>query len=297
MLTYMTSISKYQQQDPSSLKLSSKRNSKRKQQQHGNLQKTPSNENLSSGDNGFFSGTPTLEPTEIELDFKKLADLYEWLGQRLDERKKELTNSLGQMKSYLEDLHSVDNRLMSIENELSTHLNPNQLPLKSDAVNNLKTESKRLEGDLNKLGADLETIRVKGKQLLNDESKSGAEEVKRQLNSLNDRYVKLNAHNGQVKAKMELHAANLSSFALNYATLEHNIEQKKEMLDIMSFDKASHAKMTINSELSLIDTQLKQIELMRNDLIKSDSNLLTQVCFLFNIEEILILIWSYFNLK
>lgn len=258
MVLYINSIEKYQTQEALSLKLNSRRaNSRRKQ-----TLKSNSSENFENG-----QATVSIEVGEIEIEFRKQADLYEWLGARLNERKTELTNCLGQMKAYLTDLHGVDSRLSALETELVL----TSLPLERNALEAVRDSGRRVGGELARLGADLETIRVKGRQIMLDESKSGASEVKRQLSSLNDRFTKLVNHNESVKSSVDKFAAALGAFEAQFANLEHSLRQKQEMIDVMAVDKH------INTDLALIEVQLKQIELMRNDLKKSDMPLLNQL--------------------
>lgn len=273
MLVYVNSIGKYQNQEALSLKLNSKRgNSTKRRQVNGGSSslKSTSSENF---ENGVVSSN--IDTTEIEIEYRKLTELYEWLGARLNERKTELTNSLGQMKSYLTDLHAIDNRLSQLETDLNTQYTspPSKLfPLDRNSLESVRDDFKRIDADLTRLGADLEVIRVKGRPIMLDESKSGASEVKRQLNSLSDRFTKLNSQNELVKVKLDKFAGALGSFESSYGNLGHSLAQKQEMLDVMAAEKVN-----LNSDLALIEVQLKQMELMRSDLNKSDSPLLSQV--------------------
>lgn len=268
MLVYINSIGKYQSQEPLSSKL--KRATKRQQsqqQQRQNLKST-SSENMESSSNG----SSTIDPSEIEVEFRRLADLYEWLGARLNERKTELTNSLGQMKSYLTDLHALDNRLSTLETDLNVHFtSPNKLfPLARDSLESVNTELKRIDSDLARLGVDLETIRVKGRQIMLDESKSGASEVKRQLGSLNDRLAKLNGQNDLVKSKMEKFVSAVGAFETSYAQLEASLSEKRGEIDSMEKDISS-IEMT---EPKQVESQIARLDSM---LSKSDEKLLGEV--------------------
>lgn len=258
MHSYVKNIDTYQNQEPLSQKLKSRGKSR-------------------GGENGNgVVGSSTLNRSEIEVEFRKQADLYEWLGARLNERKSELTNALGQMKSYLTELHSADNQLSALESQITSSLS-RPLPLSRDALKSLLGESQNAE--LNRLGADLETIRDRGRPIVQDESKLGAGEVKRQLNSLSDRFVKLTAQNELVRERIDKFGSALDAFDTSYSGLERSMAQKKDLLDVMSIDKVgSDSTATVNADLPIIEVQLKQIELVKDDFNKSDYNLLSHVC-------------------
>lgn len=218
------------------------------------------------------NGASSIDPSEIEVEFRRLADLYEWLGARLNERKTELTNSLGQMKSYLTDLHALDNRLSTLETDLNVHFtSPNKLfPLARDSLESVNAELKRIDSDLVRLGADLETIRVKGRQIMLDESKSGASEVKRQLGSLNDRLAKLNGQNDLVKNKMEKFVSAVGAFETSYAQLEASLNEKRREIDSQEKSCASIEQ----TDAKQLESQMAQLDSM---LSKPDEKLLGEV--------------------
>jgi hypothetical protein len=248
---------------------------------------TSSTENLSVNESALSSFN-----ADLEYELKKTNDLHEWIGERLDDRKKDLLNTLDQMKSYLQDLHAIDNRLNQLETNLIKMFNLSEqvkltndlttiefkLPLEQNLVNKISHEFKQMDSEFNKFNMDIEAIKAKGKQFIYDRltnDTTGVEDVKRQLKELNDKYCQLNSAHAAFKEKLDQFVNNFNSYEQNHKQLTHNLEQKQQMLNIMNVSMGLDAnkanKLNVNSDLHLIDTQIKQIDLLKNDLVKQDA--------------------------
>ena len=295
---YLTSMTKHQKQDNS---FSGRLNiTSRRKRRSSNYSADGSMENLSSSfessikNNAFTSSSNNVNfgsyEADLEHELRKINELYEWIGERLDERKRDLVNSLELMKSYLQDLNAINTRLGKFESNLAKlfSLSPAslsetdlKLPLQYALISKMNIEFKQMENELNKFNLDIESVKAKGKQFIFDRLTNdtiGIEDVKRQLKDLNDKYSSLNSTYAEFKDKLEQFSANFNSYKQNYDTLTHNLGQKRQMLDIMNMgttvDLKNPNKLTVNSDLHLIDSQVKQIELLKSDLVKQDSLLI-----------------------
>ena len=264
---------------------------KRKQLLRTNSSRYNSAENLNSESEDLVNLGSGYD-TELEHESRKMNELYEWIGERLEERKKDLLFSLDQMKSYLQDLHSLDNRLNQFEMDLVKLFQIEKLtqdlttieiklPLDLAKINQINAQFKQMDSDLNKFQLDIESVKSKGKQFIFDRltnDTTGIEDVKRQLKELNDKYCHLNSSHASFKDKLDQYVSNFGSYHQNHDQLKHNLEQKQQLLNIMimgsTIQNSVTNKISINSDLNLIDTQIKQVDLLKNDLVKQDSNLL-----------------------
>lgn len=229
--------------------------------------------------------------TELEHGLKKTNELHEWIGERLDDRKRDLLTTLDQMKSYLQDLHAVDNRLNQLESslvkmfnlsehrsggDLSTSAVNFKLPLEQALIARTNQEFRHTDAEFSKLSVDIEAIKTKGKQFICDRltnDTTGVEDVKRQLKELNDKYCQLNSAHAAFKDKLEQFLGNLASYDQHVKQLTHSLEQKQQMLNIMSLGSGSDDdKLNVTSDLHLIDTQIRQVELLKSDLVKQDAS-------------------------
>jgi len=232
---------------------------------------TTSNNNFNTESS---SGTVKLGSceNEITIELNKLNELYQWLGERIDERKKDLLSALDLTKSYLHDLHSIDNSLNEFESVMKRLFNGNlneiKLPLDRVMLMQCVGELKKMDTDINILNADIELVKKKGKQLIFDRATNdtvGLDFVRQELNALNEKFNHLSQLHSMLKDKLDSFLLNFNTYEHNYSTLDHNLEQKNQMLNILSTEQSTN---------DLIDTQIKQIDLLKNDLNKQDLNIL-----------------------
>ena len=288
-LTLASAGTRHYQVQPATVKLNIV--SKLKRRNSSTSSRHSSTENLSATSDSSLNNFTA----DLEYDLKKTHELHEWIGERLDDRKKDLLHTLDQMKSYLQDLHTIDNRLNQLETNLIGMFNLDEqvklnsdlttvevkMPLEHSLISQTAAEFRQMDAELSKFNLDIEAIKVKGKQFIYDRLTNdtcGVEDVKRQLKELNDKYCQLNSVHASFKDKLEQFCSNFNSYKQNYEVLTHNLEQKQQMLNIMrvgaAMDGKNLEKLNISSDLHLIETQIKQIELLKSDLVKQDSGTL-----------------------
>lgn len=196
---------------------------------------------------------------KAETDFVKVNESYQWIGQRLEERKRELGYCLDQMKDYLQELNNLNLKLQKFEANLNKNLDL-KLSIQKSEVLSLNNEFKKLEPELNQFNLDMESVKLKGKHFVYNSN---------ELKDLNQKYSFLNSSYSECKQKIDQYLNNLNQFESIYSNLKHSLEQKEQMLSIMS--------LGVNSDVHLIETVIKQIELLRNDLTKKDYSLLEEL--------------------
>lgn len=258
--------------------ISKPQNTKAKRYQRSNT----SSSNLKDIDAESQESKLISSENEITTELNKLNQLYEWLGERMEQRRKELVDSINKMKAYLNELDSIDSELKNFETELNTlfdenvtHTHMNDIKLVSKNGSNQRTSLAKMDTSLTKLNANLDSLRKKGHQLVFDRETNdvaGKEDIKKQLDRIAEKYSHLNSVHSELKEKLDKFLLNLATFEQNAATLNHNLEQKDKMLTILNTENYSQSQDHTND--LLIDTQIKQIDLLQSDLFDQDFTLL-----------------------
>ena len=212
---------------------------------------------------------------EIENEVKKLNDLYEHIGECLDERRHDVLSCLDKMKSYLQDLHRLDSLLNEYDLKLSKIFtySPNDanedilntFPMSRMILTHIIASVKKLGADINTFNNDIEKFKVKSKQFIFDRvtnDQNGIDDIKKQLKELVDKYASLNNHYLERKEKCELHFNNFDSYEKLRDEFKQNLELKIKSLETL----------TLSDDLKVIDSQIQQIDALRSDLINQDYN-------------------------
>jgi len=151
------------------------------------------------------------------------------------------------------------------------NLNELKLPLNRIELMKNVNDMKQLDTDINMLNVDLKLVKKKGKQLILDRTSTndtvGLDFVRQELTDLNEKFLNLSQLHLDLKEKLSTFLFNFNVFEQNFFNLDHNLEQKNQMLNILSMGSAPE-------DPASIDTQIKQIDLLKNDLNKQDVNIL-----------------------
>lgn len=220
---------------------------------------------------------------DLSQELVRMNQTYEWTGERLDERKKDLSESLEAMKTYLQDIHQAEFRLSEFEKTLKKLFAINdldsevKLTTSVSALKKLTNDSVRLM-EKNQFHSDVELSKLKGKQHLFDRltnDTAGVNEVKKQYLDLEDKFKTINeAHQG-LNNEIEQFTLNLTVYQNKYSTLQADLESKQSQISELQGD-LTQSVIPLNIEQVTVETDIKKLSKMLKDL-ESDRALLDEI--------------------
>jgi len=123
------------------------------------------------------------------------------------------------------------------------NLNELKLPLNRIELMKNVNDMKQLDTDINMLNVDLKLVKKKGKQLILDRTSTndtvGLDFVRQELTDLNEKFLNLSQLHLDLKEKLSTFLFNFNVFEQNFFNLDHNLEQKSQMLNILSMGSAA----------------------------------------------------------
>ena len=186
--------------------------------------------------------------TEIEQEGVKMSRMYEWIGERLNERRKELTRSIEESREFINNLNNLEDKI-----DESEFIKETKFPIREEILSQVNVNNERVLEELNDFHGEAEWLKVKSKQLgLNDLG------VEARFKNLVDKINRIKSECLTVKDNVQKFTAQIHSYEKLFAKLERILVVYKERL---------------GSSVDLTEA----LEEMENELISQDFPLLAEL--------------------
>ena len=236
-----------------------------------------SNSSIQTSSNSSLLNFPNsignLVAADLTQEVTKLNQLFEWTGERLDERKRQLFDSLASIKSLWDDMNQIDSSLDKVDLNLkqlfglSSFEKPVKLPLDINRLNKLADDSDSLMS--NSLGSNIESVQLKANQLLFEQlpnDTNGLDEVRQHIEQLNAKHFNLNQHQQALMIKLNNFLHTLKEYEADYAELQASLNLKQTGVKEMMSRKEVRVDLT--------QADVGRVEGLKEEFYKKDAPLL-----------------------
>ena len=200
-------------------------------------------------------------------ELRKLAELYQWLGERMHTRRADLQQALGQSRPLTAELENCKKNLVLFESSMcSLFSGVNSI----DELKSVRLTTTAVElPSLSELADELVELKYKSKHLLFDSNALSSvitvNELRSELNALNDRHAQIQSVYSDLRQRLEKFALSVNFYSKLHSELSASLTRKTEQV------AAEKKSVHLTTQLAVADAELKRLDAIRGDLLKSDA--------------------------
>ncbi len=210
--------------------------------------------------------------SEVGQELVRLNQVYEWIGERFEERKRELATAMQSIREYLQEVTAVESIITEVENTVKElfgvdRLDDERIKVDTcfDEVNRIKIKSGLVkERFSSEIDAALE--KLKGKQ-------SNLDTVKNQCGDLEGRFIRLHTAHAKFDTQLDTFANQLSTYETTYSQLQVKLVDKQSNLSSLINNKNDANQVTVDplkltKDSSSLHTLIKDLNSVDDQLLE-----------------------------
>nr|XP_006813086.1 PREDICTED: dystonin isoform X1 [Saccoglossus kowalevskii] len=204
----------------------------------------------------------TEETSEVQKQLNQINDRYDDLGEKLKDRQQELDSNFKKSDHLKEEMKELMGWMDKMEADIDSQ---EPVAASADDVKKQLKQQKALQKDLDAKSGKVDDMKALGEDLLKDkENAPGAEEIKKDLKELDDKYKELQKKAADRQQELDDASGNLGDFEEACKRLKKWLGHKEKIIGVLG---------SLAAEVMILRSQKQQIEVLLDEFDSNDYQL------------------------